>query len=80
MLEFGQALPFVGVNGAINNRAAVDAFPGIEDEEEVRESFHHHQALALWTVHKALQISIRVAYASNAFVSRFKQIPSPKMY
>ena len=79
MFEFGQALPFVGVNGAVNNRAAVDALPGIEDEEEIRESFHHHQALAFWTVHKALQVSIASPMPRWAYVARLKQNPSPKM-
>jgi hypothetical protein len=35
LFEFGQTLPFVGGNGPIDDRAAIDAFPGVEDEEEV---------------------------------------------
>ena len=35
LLEFGQTLPFVGGNRPIDDRAAIDTFPSIEDEEEV---------------------------------------------
>ena len=35
LFEFGQTSPFVGGNRAVDDRAAIDAFPGIEDEEEV---------------------------------------------
>lgn len=58
LFEFGQTLPFVGGNGPVDDRAAIDAFPGIEDEEEVGKPLHHHQPFAFRTVHDALQISI----------------------
>ena len=35
LFEFGQAPPFVGGNRPVDDRAAINAFPGIEDEEEV---------------------------------------------
>jgi hypothetical protein len=35
----------------IDNCSAVDTFPGIEDQEEVRESFQHHQSFALRAIH-----------------------------
>jgi len=38
-------------NGAIDDRAAVDAFPCVENEKEIREAFQHHQAFALRTFH-----------------------------
>ena len=46
-----ETLPAVGGNGAIDDGAAVDAFPGIEDEKEIRKSLQHHQAFTLWTFH-----------------------------
>ena len=35
----------------IDDRSAIDTFPGIEHQEEVREAFQHHQSLALWAIH-----------------------------
>jgi hypothetical protein len=35
LFELSQTLPFVGGNGPVDDRAAINAFPGIEDEEEV---------------------------------------------
>ena len=35
----------------IDDRSAIDTFPGIEGQEEVRESFQHHQPFALRTIH-----------------------------
>src|SRR2546430_1813728 len=49
-----EALPPVHRNRSIDDRATVNAFPGIEDEEEVREPLQHHQAFALWTFHDFL--------------------------
>lgn len=46
-----QTLAAVGGNGAIDDGTAVDAFPGVEDEKEIRKSLQHHQAFALWTFH-----------------------------
>jgi hypothetical protein len=49
--EPGQTLALIGRDGAVHNGSAVDAFPGVEDEEEVGKPLQHHQALALWTIH-----------------------------
>jgi hypothetical protein len=35
----------------VDDRSAIDAFPGIEHQEEVRETFQHHQSFALWAIH-----------------------------
>jgi hypothetical protein len=50
----GSALPPVHGNGAINDRTAVDAFPCIKNEEEIREALQHHQALTFGTFHQIL--------------------------
>lgn len=36
---------------AIDDGAAVDTFPGVEDQEKIREPFQLHQPLALRTIH-----------------------------
>ena len=41
-------------NGAVDNGAAVDTFPCIKHEKEIRESLQHHHACALRTSHKSL--------------------------
>jgi len=47
----GEAVsPIIG-DCLIDNCSAVDTFPGIKDQEEVREPFHHHQSFALRTIH-----------------------------
>ena len=35
----------------IDDRSAIDTFPGIENQEEVREAFQHHQSFSLWAIH-----------------------------
>jgi hypothetical protein len=46
-----QALSAVVRDSAVNNGTAVDAFPCIEHEKEIREPFQHHHTLALRTFH-----------------------------
>jgi hypothetical protein len=46
-----QTLSAIIGDSAINNGAAVQAFPGIEHEKEIRESLQHHHPLTLWTIH-----------------------------
>ena len=47
----GEAVsPIIG-DRPIDDRSAIDTFPGIEGQEEVRESFQHHQPFALRTIH-----------------------------
>jgi len=36
---------------AVNDGSAVEAFPGIEDQEEIREAIQLHKPLALRTLH-----------------------------
>src|SRR5687768_2390825 len=50
----GQALPAIVGNGSINDRAAVDALPCVEDQKEVGEPLEHHQPFALRTFHRFL--------------------------
>jgi len=38
-------------NGAVDNGAAVNTFPCIKHEKEIREPFQHHHAFALRTFH-----------------------------
>jgi hypothetical protein len=38
----------------IDDCSAVNAFPGIEGQKKVRESFQHHQPFALWAIHNFL--------------------------
>jgi hypothetical protein len=47
----GEAVsPIIG-DRSIDDRSAVDTFPGIEGQKKVRESFQHHQSFALRTIH-----------------------------
>ncbi len=39
---------------AIDDRAAVDTLPGVENEKEIGEPLQHHHAFALWTFHHFL--------------------------
>ena len=47
----GEALSTIGRNGSVDDGSAVDAFPGVENEKEIREPFQHHHAFALRTFH-----------------------------
>lgn len=38
----------------VNNRAAVNTFPCVENEEKIGEPFQHHKPFALWTFHHSL--------------------------
>lgn len=42
--------PIIG-DRLIDDCSAVDTFPRIKNQEEVREPFHHHQSFALRTIH-----------------------------
>lgn len=53
-LARGEALSTIVGDGAIDDGAAVDAFPGVENEEEIREPLQHHQTFALRTFHRTL--------------------------
>jgi hypothetical protein len=47
----GEAVsPIIG-DRPIDDGSAVDAFPGIKDQEKIRESFQHHQSFALRATH-----------------------------
>ena len=45
-------LALVFFDSRIDQRAAIQAFPGIADQEIVRETLHDHQSIAFGTVHK----------------------------
>ena len=47
----GKAVFPIIADRLIDDRSAIDTFPGIEHQEEVRETFQHHQSLALWAIH-----------------------------
>jgi hypothetical protein len=47
----GEAVsPIIG-DRPIDDRSAVDTFPGIEDQEKIREPFQHHQSFAFRAIH-----------------------------
>ena len=46
-----QTLSAILGNRPVNNGSAIDAFPCVEDEKEIREPLQHHHAFTLWTVH-----------------------------
>ena len=50
----GQTLSTILGNSAVDNGTAIEAFPGIEYEKEVRESLQQHRSFALWTFHRSL--------------------------
>jgi hypothetical protein len=47
----GEAVPPIICDRPIDDGSAVDAFPGIEGQKKVRESFQHHQSFALRAIH-----------------------------
>jgi len=49
-LEHQAVSPVVG-DSPIDDRPAVDALPGVEHQEKIRESFQRHQSLAFGTFH-----------------------------
>ena len=49
-----QTLSAIIGNGAVDDGAAIDAFPCIKHEEEIREPLQHHQPLTLRTFHCSL--------------------------
>ena len=52
----GETLPPVVGNRTIDDGAAVDTFPGVEDEEEVGEPFQHHESSAFRAFHRSLRV------------------------
>jgi hypothetical protein len=53
-----QALSAIVGNRAVYNGAAIEAFPGIEHEKEIREPLQHHHSLTLRTIHRSLPMVI----------------------
>ena len=49
-----QALPPIIGDGAIDDCAAVDALPRVENQKEVGEPLEHHEPFALRTFHRFL--------------------------
>ena len=47
----GEAVSAVIGNRPIDDRSAVDAFPGIKGQKKIRESFQQHQSFALRAIH-----------------------------
>jgi hypothetical protein len=47
----GEAISPIFGDCPIDDCSAVDAFPGIEGQEKIRESFQHHQSFALRAIH-----------------------------
>lgn len=50
-LAGSQTLSSIIGNGSVDNSAAIDAFPCIKHEKEVREPLQHHHSLAFRTFH-----------------------------
>jgi hypothetical protein len=50
----------------INDGSAVDAFPGIEGQKKVRESFQHHQSFALRAIHNFLPCEVNERMQGNS--------------
>ena len=46
-----QAFAAIVGNGAVDNGAAIDAFPCVKHEKEIREPLQHHHSLTLRTFH-----------------------------
>lgn len=60
-----KALPPIRANGTVQDRTAVNAFPGIKDEEEVREPLHHHQAITLGTSHVSFLLPASLTWGTK---------------
>jgi hypothetical protein len=50
-LSSSQTFSSIVGNGAVDHGAAVDAFPCIEDQKEIREPLQHQHPFALRTFH-----------------------------
>lgn len=44
--------PIIG-DRSIDDCSAIETFPGVEDQKEIREAFQHHQSLALRAIHNS---------------------------
>lgn len=44
--------PIIG-DRSIDDGSAIEAFPGVEDQKEIRETFQQHQSLALRAIHNS---------------------------
>ena len=62
----GEAISPIFGDCSINDRAAVDAFPGIEGQEKIRESFQHHQSFALRAIHNFLPCEVNEREQGNS--------------
>ena len=60
-----KALSPICANGTVQDRTAVNAFPGIKDEEEVREPLHHHQAITLGTSHVSFLLPASLTWGTK---------------
>ena len=60
-----QALSTILGNGAVDHRAAIDAFPGVEHDKEIREPLQHHRPLTLRTFHRSLLRWLRAQLLSR---------------
>ena len=49
-----------------NYFSAIEAFPGVENQEEVREAFQHHEAFAFRTSHLFLPGLVAMLWAAEA--------------
>ena len=49
-----ETLPSIIGNGPVDDGTAIDALPGVKNEEEVGEPLQHHESFALRTFHRFL--------------------------
>ena len=73
-----QALSTILGNGAVDNGAAVETFPGKKDEKEIREPLQHHRPLTLRTFHRSLLRWLRSLLLMNVGKGRATVPPSGK--
>ena len=80
VVKFSQTPSLVGGNRSVDDRSAVNAFPGIENEKEVRKPLHHHQAFAFRTIHSEPPNLVFCAALLSEYVDEPKQFTSPKLH
>ena len=65
-----QTLSAILGNGAVDNGAAIEAFPGIKHEKEIGEPLQRHRPLTLWTFHLSLLRWLRSLLLMNVSKGR----------
>jgi hypothetical protein len=70
-----EATATVRRNRAIDDGSAVNALPGVENEEEIGEPLEHHEPFTLWTFHRPLPgLEVKCCSGSKQELNHFVKL------